>query len=175
MGGIDKGGLVLGGRRLIDHVVARLAPQADKILIAGRHDYGTGLTALADHEFGLRGPAAGLWSALQWVEKSYPAAEGFFSVPADGPFLPPDLFDRLYDPHHSAIASDGTGVHPTFAYWRCDALREAISTAPEQYGFPLKELANRVHAKIIAFENANAFININSPDDMKIAEEILRR
>ncbi|MAW81814.1 MAG: molybdenum cofactor guanylyltransferase MobA [Parvularcula sp.] len=175
MEGADKGALMLGGRRLIDHVLARLAPQADRILISGRHDYGTGLTVIPDCEDGPRGPAAGLWAALNWIYKNNPNTDGFLSVPADGPFLPADLFARLSDAIGSAVACDTKDVHPTFAFWRCEALYAALSAAPEPYGIALKELADSVHAGRVTFENENAFFNVNSPEDLTRAEEILRR
>ncbi|WP_375206168.1 molybdenum cofactor guanylyltransferase [Hyphococcus sp.] len=173
MDGADKGAIMLGGRRLIDHVLARLAPQADRILISGRHDYGTGLTVIPDCEDGPRGPAAGLWAALNWIDKNNSDTDGFLSVPADGPFLPADLFTRLADATGSAVACDGTGAHPTFAFWRCDDLYGALSGGPAQYGFPLKELADSVHARRVMFKDANAFLNVNEPDDLVRAEMLL--
>ncbi|WP_428410619.1 molybdenum cofactor guanylyltransferase [Hyphococcus sp.] len=175
MGGADKGKLLLGGRRLIDHVLARLRPQTDRILISGGHDYGTELTAVADRDDGPRGPAAGLWAALRWIEENEPEADGFLSVPADGPFLPGDLFVRLSGGIDSAVAVHGKEPHPTFGYWRCDALHAALSTAAEGYGFPLKELADSMHAARVAFDDVNAFLNVNTPEDLARAEALLRR
>lgn len=173
MGGADKGALMLAGRRLVGHVLARLAPQSDRILMSGAHDYGAGVTVVPDRADGPLGPAAGLWAALSWIEDHAPEAEGFLSVPVDGPFLPADLYERLSGGIGSAIACDAAGVHPTFAYWRCDALYAALSTAPDAYGFPLKELADSVHAEQVMFEEENAFLNINSPEDLARAEKIL--
>ncbi|MFC2953404.1 molybdenum cofactor guanylyltransferase [Marinicaulis aureus] len=175
MGGADKGALMLGGRRLVDHVLARLAPQTDRILISGRHDYGTGLPVLRDRDDGPLGPAAGLWAALKWIEQNNLATNGFLSAPVDGPFIPDNLFERLSGGIGSAIACDATGVQPAFAYWRCDQLHGALAAAPEQYGFPLKELADSLHAERVMFESADAFLNINSPEDLARAEAITRR
>lgn len=174
MGGADKGELVLGGRRLIDHVLAQLEPQTGSVLISGRHDYRTGHAVLSDREDGPRGPAAGLWAALKWIEEHAPGTEGFLSVPVDGPFAPEDLVERLTSHEKSAVACDESVMHPTFAYWQCDALHGALSMAPQDYGVPLKELADSVHAARVVFEDANAFLNINTPEDIRRAEDILR-
>ena len=173
MGGADKGELMLGGRRLVDHVVARLAPQADVILISGRHDYGTGFTVLPDREDGPRGPAAGLWAALNWIEENFPDVKGFLSAPVDGPFLPSDLFERLFSRTFSTVACEDDRVHPTYSYWRCDALHGAFSFAEEGYGYPLRELADSVHAKRVMFDDVSAFLNINSPEDLARAEKLM--
>lgn len=175
MGGADKGALMLGGRRLVDHVLARLAAQTDQILISGRHDYGTGLPVLRDRDDGPLGPAAGLWAALHWIEENKLATNGFLSAPVDGPFIPDNLFERLSGGIGSAIACDASGVQPAFAYWNCDAVYGALSTAPENYGLPLKKLADSVHAERVMFESADAFLNVNSPEDLARAEEIMRR
>ena len=174
MGGADKGALMLAGKSLAARVVQRLSPQVDHLLISGAHDYGSGLLVLADRKDGPVGPAAGLWSALRWIEEHAPKAEGFVTAPVDGPFTPADLFERLSGGDGSAIASDGENLHPTFGYWRCDALRAAIESAPAGYGFPLKELAEKVSASHILFGEANAFLNVNTPEDLATAEKILR-
>lgn len=174
MGGADKGGLLLGGRRIFDLVLERLKPQSEIILISGAHDYGSGLTVLTDETSGPRGPAAGLWAALKWMEENAPGAPGFLAAPVDGPFLPPELRARLASVDGSAVAANSEGVHPTFAYWRRDALKTALDAAPANYGYPLKELAERVSATPILFKDAHAFDNINTPDDLKRAEARLR-
>ncbi len=174
MGGVDKGALLLGGRCLVDHLLARLAPQTDHILISGRHDYGTGLPVIGDRDDGPLGPAAGLWAALHWIEENSLETDGFMSAPVDGPFIPDNLFARLSGGVGSAIACDASGVQPAFAYWNCDALHAALSTAPENYGFPLKALADSVHAERVMFDEADAFLNVNSPEDLARAEDIVR-
>lgn len=175
MGGADKGALMLDGERLIDRAIARLAPQVDRILISGSHDYAAGLTVVPDCDDGPRGPAAGLFAALKWVEENEPEAAGFLSIPVDGPFMPDNLFSRLFSPSGSAVAATKAGVHPTFAFWRCDALAGALSTEAADYGWPLKELADSVHAARILFEDETAFLNINTREDLQRAEALLAR
>jgi molybdopterin-guanine dinucleotide biosynthesis protein A len=61
-------------------------------------------------------------------------------------------------------------LHPTFAYWKCDTLRAALSAAPKRYGFPMKELAGSVYAESIMFDEPGAFENINTLEDLQRAE-----
>ncbi|WP_165793758.1 molybdenum cofactor guanylyltransferase [Hyphococcus luteus] len=174
MGGADKGALKLLGERMIDRAAARLTPQVDRILISGPHDYGTGLTALPDLEDGPLGPAAGLWAALKWIEENAPQADGFLTAPADGPFAPDDLFKRLSAQGKCVIAATAGGVHPTFAWWRNDALRAALDAAPKGEGLSLKALAAEIGARRVLFADEKAFLNINTPEDLKRAEDQLR-
>ncbi|GJL91662.1 molybdenum cofactor guanylyltransferase [Hyphococcus sp.] len=170
LGGVDKGAVKLAGRRLFDHVLARLSPQADQILISGAHDYGSGLPVITDREDGPRGPAAGLWAMQVWLRAHLENSEGFLSVPVDGPFVPLDLYKRLHSSAHSSIACDATGAQPTFSYWKCGALRTVLAGALENHGYPLKELAESVNAKRIMFDEPGVFENINTPEDLQRAE-----
>lgn len=173
MGGADKGALTLAGARLIDRAAARMAPQTDRILISGTHDYATGLTAVSDRGDGPLGPAAGLWAALHWIETYAPEAKGFLTAPVDGPFAPGDLFERLAADGTSAVAQTSGGAHPTFAWWNANDLRRALARAPAGEGMSLKALAERTAARRVMFENADAFLNINTPEDLARAEALL--
>lgn len=170
MGGADKGALLLNGRRLIDLVIEKLQPQVQRILISAPHDYETNLTHLPDRDDGPAGPAAGLWSALCWRDENAADAKGFLTAPVDGPFLPPDLFDRLCAAGKSAIARDDAGVHPTFAYWRAGDLRAAFKGAAPGEGLSLKGLAKKAGAREITFPGDRYFRNINTPEELADAE-----
>lgn len=174
MGGRDKGALDLAGRRLVDHVLARLVPQADLILISGDHDYGTGHTVVPDRDDGPLGPAAGLWAALNFIETEFETAKDFFTAPIDGPFLPDDLVLKLSRSSASSIAVSESKLHPTYAFWRLDALKATLKAVPSGTGLALKDLAEQVGAKHVAFENSRAFFNVNTPDDLVQAEKLLR-
>ena len=174
MGGADKGALMLGRARMIDRVAARLKPQVDRILISGTHDYGTGLAVIADLEDGPLGPAAGLWAALQWIEKNAPDVTGFLTAPVDGPFAPDNLFERLSIEETSAVAETAEGAHPTFAWWTVKDLQHALVKAPKGEGLSLKALANGIGARRVMFDDADAFLNINTPEELERAEALLR-
>ncbi|WP_425409052.1 molybdenum cofactor guanylyltransferase [Hyphococcus sp.] len=175
MGGAEKAALMLGGRRLIDIVIARLAPQCDQILIAGPDDYETRCQNLPDRDDGPAGPAAGLWSALVWLQQNAPDTDGIVTAPVDGPFFPGDLFEKLHAADCSAVARDDAGTHPTSAWWRCDDLRKVFKTSTPGEGLALKTLANRAAAMEIVFPGGELFRNINTPEDLARAEKDLRR
>ncbi len=175
MGGVDKGALTLGGHRLVDHVIGRLKSQVDRILIAGPHDYETGLTNLTDGDDGPLGPAAGLWSMANWMGEHAPEVDGFLTVPVDGPFFPAMLFERLAGATTSSIVRDETGDHPTFAYWRRNDLRSALGETSPKEGNSLTRLASMVDARRVLFPGTAYFQNINTPEDLEKAEEIAAR
>lgn len=89
--GSDKAAALAGGIALIDHVAARLRPQVDGLVVAGR-DW-PGLARIDDQPAPGLGPLGGLAGALDFALKN-----GFDTVLASGcdlPDLPPDLRDRL--------------------------------------------------------------------------------
>jgi molybdenum cofactor guanylyltransferase len=173
MGGVDKGEVMLGGRRLIDHMIDRLAPQADRLLISGVKDYGAGLTAIADRDDGPRGPAAGLWAAAHWMGQHLPAVKFFVTAPADGPFVPPDLVAQLTAPGACAFASDENGDHPTFACWEIQLLLETLRKYKGK-GVALRDIASLRHATRVVFSRASQLMNINTSEDLARAETLMQ-
>jgi len=173
-GAVDKAVHDLGGRRLIDHVVARFAPQVGRILIAGPSAYGTQLTALADGDDGPRGPAAALWSCAKWIAATSPGAPGFVTVPVDGPFAPPDMAEKLSASGRCAIASNDNGLHPTFAYWALSAIMDRLKAVPKGEGVALHILAQQCDAAHVHFDPPHALMNINTRDDMARARKLVQ-
>lgn len=190
MGGEDKAALRLAGRPLIAHVIDRLAPQVDRLVIAGRHDYGTGLATVGDDPL-MAGPVAALYGVARWLgethgksrdkshgkshEETHDDVSAFVTAPADGPFVPEDLAERLTEhlagaQPQSAIALDDAGIHPTFAAWRMadlDRVRGDLGAAPS-----LRRLAELTDARRIAWPGTHSFFNVNTPDDLAAAEAL---
>ena len=107
MGGVDKPLQPFQGRPLVEHVIARIAPQVDgRVLIsANRHldDYRRfGHPVLPDADPGFPGPLAGILAGLTALGASMPREGGdagssdwLLVVSGDSPWLPEDLLDRL--------------------------------------------------------------------------------
>lgn len=181
MGGNDKAVLELGGQRMIDRVIARLAPQAGRMVIAGDDDYATGLTIIPDRGDGPAGPAAGLWAVLHWLEVHLPDMPGFITVPVDGPFLPYNLCDKLCPRQGEPplgrapgcrIAVSAGRDHPTFAYWPRARLRTVLTAAACRQGcgqgLSLGAIAEGCGAERVMFDAAS-LSNINTPADARAA------
>ena len=173
MGGDDKGALKLGGRRLVDHVAAKLTPQIDRLLIAGPNSYGLDCDFVTDRSNGPAGPAAALWSAAHWISEYEPHASGFLTAPVDGPFLPDDLFEKLSADGGCAIATDDSGDHPTFACWKLNVLLPVLADIKAGEGAALHDIAVKCNATRVLFPDAAALMNVNSPEDLARAEAML--
>jgi|GEM_PF-51896 len=185
MGGGDKGLRTVAGRRLLDHVIARLRPQVAGLAINANGDPARlsefALPVLADSIADHAGPLAGVLAGLDWAASHGAAA--IVTAAADTPFFPVDLVARLQaaaGPTGLALAasSDEDGRwqrHPTFGLWPVD-LREDLRAAlrgglrkivhwTEQHAAGRAEFpAGRV----------DPFFNVNTPEDITRAEELAR-
>ena len=117
MGGGDKALRLLGGQTLLAHVLARLDPSgalraARQVALsangAASRFAAFGLPVLADRAGS--GPLAGILAGMAWAAGA--GLQTLLSVPADCPFLPLDLADRLAAARTSiACATSGGQVH----------------------------------------------------------------
>ena len=133
MGG-NKAAQNLAGQTLLAHVMARIAPQVDRVLVSvgpNSHRAATpapclNYTEIADAEAAhYLGPMAGIEAALFWglAQKSPP--DYLLSVAVDTPFLPDDLGARLRaaqpqnpQANPSIIRATCRGhLHPVIALW----------------------------------------------------------
>lgn len=220
LGGIDKALVSFAGRPLIAHVLERLRPQVDDIVIncnrneevlgsfgyplvrdqpldypgseeryecvASKGETGeelaftevnAGFKPVFDTAPGARssfsppcysGPLAGIISALPVCRH-----ELVLVTPCDTPFLPADLCHRLSvlmaRDIDLVIAHDGERLQPLFMLLRrhlLDSLREYLgqSNHKVEYWCLAQKLA------IARFNDKSAFINLNTPEELKAAE-----
>lgn len=172
MGGADKALLPLAGRRMVDAVAARIAPQASRLAVnvrAGNDLSGLGLPLLPDQVGGQPGPLAGVLAAMDWAAGL--GAERVATVPVDVPVLPGDLVARLGGTPGLAVAATAGGrVHPVVALWPV-ALREGLRAALAAGVRRVADFQSGAGAVEVPF--AEAFFNVNTIDDLALAERLL--
>jgi molybdenum cofactor guanylyltransferase len=137
MGGGDKPMRTIGGRTILERVIARLAPQCDGLILNANGDPARfaafGLPVIADGVADFPGPLAGILAGLDWAAANRPEIKWMLSAAADCPFLPRDLVSRLYknlieqDAQLAVAASDGQS-HPVIGLWNV-SLREELRHA----------------------------------------------
>ena len=174
MGGGDKGRLMLRGRPLIGHVLDRLVRQADPIAINANGDPARwadlGLPVLPDTVPGHPGPLAGVLAGMEWAASL--GADTVVSAAADTPFLPETLVEGLRaaaGPNGLALSRAGGRAQPTFGLWPV-ALRDDLRGALEAGTRKILAWTDRHGAGTADFPEA-AFFNVNTPDDLRAAED----
>ena len=185
MGGGDKGLRMVGGRRLIDHVIDRLAPQCGGLAINANGDparlAGFGLPVLPDSLADHPGPLAGVLAGLDWAAAL--GATAIVTAAADTPFFPTDLVARLRagaGPSGLCLAAspDETGRvqrHPTFGLWPV-ALRDDLRAALVGGLRKIVIWTDAHGAGQVVFDSApfDPFFNVNTPEDIMTAEALMR-
>jgi molybdenum cofactor guanylyltransferase len=185
MGGGDKGLRMVGGRRLIDHVIDRLAPQCGGLAINANGDPARlarfGLPVLPDSLADHPGPLAGVLAGLDWAAAL--GATAIVTAAADTPFFPTDLVARLRagaGPSGLCLAAspDETGRvqrHPTFGLWPV-ALRDDLRAALVGGLRKIVIWTDAHGAGQAVFDSApfDPFFNVNTPEDILTAEALMR-
>jgi len=175
MGGEDKGLLLLKGRPLIQHVLERLTPQCDSVLIninRNRDAYAEfGHPLIEDSLPGGLGPLAGLLTALEHSQDDY-----VISVPCDTPQLPRDLVSRMLESlkrNNADVCTvdDGERLHPVILLVK-RSLRANLRQYLESGGRKVHDWFYSVaHCTADFSEQPEAFMNINTPEQLSAQEK----
>lgn len=122
MGVPDKCLVPLGGKAILEHILDVMKPQTHAVLINSNSDPALfarfGLPVRPDDLPGRLGPLAGLLTGMRWAREI--GASHVATVPADTPFLPRDLIEKLANAkagNEIAIASDSAYLQPTIGLW----------------------------------------------------------
>lgn len=175
MGGVDKGLAPFRGQAMVAHVIARLEPQVDEILVNANRNpeaYARfGHQVVADEVPGFAGPLAGFERGL-----AHARGELVATVPCDSPFLPPDLVARLRAGLEAsgsdlAVAKTGTQAHPVFCLMRRQvhaSLRDFLASGQRK----IDKWYGALRVVEVAFDDEErAFANINTAGELADLEK----
>lgn len=170
MGGLDKGLVLFRQKPLITHVISRLTPQVDEIIINANRELETyktlGYQVLQDEITDFAGPLAGMQLGLKHASSDYVLA-----VPCDSPLLPFDLASRLqaallaHDADIAIVSSDGN-THPVFCLCKKSVL-SALNDYLNHGGRKVSAWQQSLNHVYVDFSDcAEAFTNLNSQQDL---------
>jgi molybdopterin-guanine dinucleotide biosynthesis protein A len=176
MGGVDKGLQAFRGKRLVDHVYERFAPQVGGVIVnanQNQEEYKTfGVRVVSDAIGGFAGPLAGLHAGLSVSKRPFLA-----SVPCDSPFLPADLVERLYQRIDEsgaelAVAKTGDQPHPVFSLMRRGVL-DHLADFLKGGGRKIDAWYATLLVVEVAFDDEpDAFSNINTREELQTWENV---
>lgn len=164
------------GAALVDAVIARATPQVTRLALDVPRDevetyrarYGGAVVA---DLFGEKlGPLCGIVTGLAWLE-----AEWLATFPCDTPFLPLDLVAQLARRAGArpVVAGHGGRLHGVCGLWpkTCLArLKAGVESGALRSVRSALDAFEAAECEIAA--PANAFFNVNTPDDLKMAENL---
>ncbi|MCO6178620.1 molybdenum cofactor guanylyltransferase MobA [Ciceribacter sp. RN22] len=184
--GENKAAVRLGGKAMIRHVAERLAPQVSSLAVNAPEgaDAGLGLPLVPDTIAGHPGPLAGVLAGLRHAQKLARPPRHIVTAPADTPFLPRDLVERLEAALPTAdaivVASSAGRGHPVVALW-------PLALADDLENWLANPENRRLQAFIARHPSASVdfapietrqgpldpFFNVNTPDDLALAKALL--
>ncbi len=172
LGGIEKGLAPLAGRPLIQWVIERIAPQVDELVISANHQteaYRTlGWPVIADTLPNQPGPLAGILASAANMR-----SEWLLVVPCDTPFLPADLVTQL-----AAATGPETllarAVDAGQAHYAIMRLHRSLLSDMAAFLAKGQRSVQRWQARHTCgealFQDATAFANLNTAEDLARAE-----
>ena len=180
MGGIDKGLIPFQGKPLIEAAISRLKPQVSTILINANRSITKyshyGYPVLMDETPDFSGPLAGFSVGLKHCNTPY-----LLTSPCDSPLLPTDLAEKMASKLEdgnlelvfaSSKEDDGKiWSQPVFCLMRRD-LKDSLDTFLSKGDLKIDRWFKELRSGTVVFENAQAFANVNTPEELAALEEV---
>lgn len=179
MQGNDKGQILLRGVPLIEHVIKRLQPQVDTIIISCNRNFSSyqqfGYPLIRDNikdqSIVFNGPLAGILSGLACINSEFA-----LTVPCDNPDLPTQLASRLFNELiHSrtdiAVPHDGQRIQPLYLLLKTRLLPQLSHFYAQGGRSVIKWLGTQKIAEVDFSAQDDCFNNINTPDDLVAFEQ----
>ncbi len=173
MGGEDKGLTPLQGRPMVQHVMERLRPQLDTLVISAnrnREQYGAfGYPVVSDRDQSFQGPLAGIASGITATDTPL-----VLITPCDTPLLPLDLVTRLHQTLQQsgrplAVAHDGERLQQ-LCFLADRTILGSIEDHLRQDQRRVQQWINQLEPAICPFDDPLAFANINTPEEQQAIE-----
>lgn len=181
--GRDKAELVVAGEPLLARALGRLAPAVERLAVnapvgspAAELATRLGRPVLPDPPGLPDGPLSGVLAGLRWARDE--GAEGLVVLPCDAPLLPEELPRRLaaaLQDAPCAVARTPGGVQALCAGWRIGA-EAALAARLEAGEHPaIWRLLSDQGCAYIDYPSEDAFLNLNTPEDIGRAEALLSK
>lgn len=170
MGGVDKGLVKLANKPLVQHVIARIKPQVDEVIINANRQIDQYQTfnypVVSDEDSDFIGPLAGFKLGLQHAHHDY-----LLTIPCDSPFIPAELVTRLSThliQHNAeiAVASSDGAAHPVFSLCKTSVLphlQAYITRGERRVSAWQKSLR---YVEVDFSDCSEGFINVNTLEDL---------
>lgn len=165
VGGVDKGLLEYRGKPLIEHVIEKIIPQVDDIVISANRNtkqyqrYSE--TVIADETEQYLGPLAGIYAALP-----HALHDRVLIVACDTPCLPTDIIDkfsRSKPETHLHIATSNNRLQLVMMLHK--NLHRSIGQALIDGQLRLMQWVKSQQPEMVEFEDESAFRNFNNNDE----------
>jgi molybdopterin-guanine dinucleotide biosynthesis protein A len=180
--GEDKSQVKLGGKLLIDYILAEIIDEFNEVLVVSNNliDFRQSqkISLIKDFKKDL-GPLGGVLTAMKWVKDNNKDYQWISTFPTDTPFFKKQMLKdflkriNIEEGKLFFIKSNDTR-HNIFGLWSLD-LMDKLEEDLNKGERKVEDWANSIGVKNInmKFENKDPFFNINTKEDLKKAIENL--
>jgi molybdenum cofactor guanylyltransferase len=182
--GEDKNQKKLGDKTLLEHVLSKISNKYEETLIVSSHIQKLkkleNVTVIPDclNDFG---PLAGVLSSMKWVKENQKHYKWVATFPSDTPFFDTSIIEeykkriKLNDSLLYFVKSNNKR-HNIFGLWSLELLKTLEDDLINNNFRKVEDWANKIGVKTIDFETKkfDPFFNINTKEDFKEAEKILK-
>ena len=163
MNGIDKALVRINNKTLLQLILDKLKIDNNKIVLNTNRDANNfkdyNLNIINDTIPNFQGPLAGILSGLEWFDEQDNDIEWVVSLPIDTPFFPDNLVDKLFECVNKKYI---------YIYIYINSLKNNIRKIDI---FTQKYTPVEVHFT----SSFDQFFNVNTPDDLKLAEDMFSK
>ena len=181
--GQDKNCVKLGSRTLLEHVLLKIVDKFKEILIVSSNSLEIEeikkITVIPDC-FNDLGPLAGVLSSMKWIKKNNKPYKWIATFPSDTPFFDISIIDeyktRIEQSESSLyFVKSNEKRHNIFGLWSIDLLERLEEDLIKNNYRKVEEWANKVGVSTIDIKvkNYDPFFNINTKEDLEVAQTIL--
>ena len=183
--GLDKSQVILNGKILIDYILSEIHDEFSEILIITNneidHMNSKKISKIKDFKKDL-GPLGGVLTAMKWVKQFNKNFQWIYTFPTDTPFFTKECLQdflkkiKFHDSKLFFIKSNNTR-HNIFGLWSLKLLDQLEDDLIYKGERKVETWANSIGVKVINidFEKFDPFFNINTKEDLKIADKILNK
>ncbi|MFW5432002.1 MAG: molybdenum cofactor guanylyltransferase MobA [Methylophilaceae bacterium] len=170
MGGTGKGLVPLQNKPLVQHVIERLTPQVNEILINANREIARYETfncpVLKDEHADFIGPLAGFTLGLKQCKHDY-----LLTVPCDSPLLPDDLTERLMTALVNkeadiAVAKSAGDTHPVFCLMQKTVLSSLLVYLDQGERRVSTWQKSLKYTEVEFNDCSEAFVNLNTFEEL---------
>ena len=180
--GSEKSLKKIKNKNMIEFVVDRAHKQVSCLAINSNAHRNTfknkfNLEIIPDCVSGNLGPLAGILTGLKWAKNKNKNCKWVVFFPVDSPFFPKDLIKKFLDGLENekiVMAESNNRLHPVFSMWSPD-LSDALKRSLEKGIRKIEDFTKKIQTRVVNFSfiSYDPFFNVNRPDDLKKANEIL--
>ena len=185
MGGKEKALIHLLDRPLISYVLEKISGKVGPIALNINTNFESfkkfGYEIIEDPIKGHLGPLAGILASLNWAKQIN--KDWVVTLPCDTPFLPNNLIQSMVRTKNKnpsvdlVVAKSGGFNHPVIALWKSD-VNNKLQNALNEGVRKIDIFTSQLNIKYVEFDNIDKsefdpFTNLNSPQDLILAQQIL--